>query len=1493
MYYHVVPQNYASFSGTFKVKVDKAAVTVKPDDAESMYGAPQASLTPTTVAGWAEGSQADSHVTSGRIYEGSSVALVLGAANAGEVISATTAAGTYEEAISGTGAQTGEYDDYEVTVQPATYVVKKAPLKVTANDDSIVYGDAAPTNGTVSYWGFANGDTAESLNFVPTLSYVTGTAPDLVTYAPGSDAGTYDIVPGGLTEEGNYEYQYMSGTLTVEPRPLAFAWLNESDGSDLSYTYDGAEHSVHAIVDPASDVFAEDEVEVTAHAGNKATNAGEYVASVTGVGAKRGDADKSANYTLEGATNVSATWRIGKAGNSWTAGPDIGDWTYGGTAATPVATPKYGQAADVKFEYKAKDAEDDAYSETVPSNAGAYTMRATLAEDQAGNWFGLTGTSDFTIKTADLTAKVGSTSIVYGDTCPSFTVADNVTFEGFVGQDNEGVVDSSGAAFNYNGYASGSDVGTYAIGLSGLSASNYLITYVPGTLTVSPRVAELAWTGGPTFSYDASPHGVSATVQNLVSGDQVIVEEYQDNEKTEAGSYTAKAMKLAGNKAGNYTLEGSATYDWSITNTQNEWQVGPRVANWKYGDSPKSPEATAKNGTPSFQWRKKGDTGAWTDWASDDDAPTQAATYELRAVVEATASYLGLDTTVEFTVEQRAVTVSATNRTAQFGSTAIGAEGDLSHSVFGELAQGDSFVATLTTTASPIQPVGDYPISIDSVTVSHEGADVTNNYSIQKVSGTYTITNAQVDVSATGYVGTYDGQAHGATVTVREPQGSKVWYATEAITQDNFQTVEKFDSPTAAAVSAKNVTEQPLTVYWCVSHENYDLAGGSVQVQITPAALTVKAKNSEITYGEEPTAADPAVEYVGFVGGETADGLGFSPTISFGPAGNPYRQYDDAGSYDMTASGLQTTNYAVTYEPGTLTVNRRVLSFEWANEKGGSELVYTYDKQAHAVYATAKDPVNGDDVRPGLYEANTATAADTYNAKVKTLEGTKAKNYVPSEESAPWTIELAENQWKVDPAIESWNYGARANVPSATPVYGADTMTFRYKPKGANNNEYRDWGESGPAEAGKYTLCVTVPGTNDYNGLTGTVDFEVRKAALKLAVTQADWTYDGKTHVAPAVSGNVGGGAVTYEYRQAGGAWSASAPVRAGSWEVRATVAETANHQGGTATTAFTVAKADPRVGTVTADAMGCDTDPAHARLHGSAGMAAGTLRITDKALRFGTNSYRWEFAPADPANYRASSGTVRVTLSGHAWGAPTYSWSADLSACTATRTCRNDASHRETETVRATSSVTKAATPLSDGTRTFTATFANKAFATQTRSQTIKAYGSPSVAYTVHIQNDGWRRGTIRDGGVCGTTGRSIRMEAMALSLETTPYGGGIEYRIHVKDKGWLPYVRDGKVSGTVGESRRAEAVRIKLWGDMANHYDVWYRIHVQDLGWMAWATNGAMAGTEEESRRAEAVQVVLVPKGQGAPPRSYQGATQTWNQASRSYGPRVKNPT
>ena len=93
---------------------------------------------------------------------------------------------------------------------------------------------------------------------------------------------------------------------------------------------------------------------------------------------------------------------------------------------------------------------------------------------------------------------------------------------------------------------------------------------------------------------------------------------------------------------------------------------------------------------------------------------------------------------------------------------------------------------------------------------------------------------------------------------------------------------------------------------------------------------------------------------------------------------------------------------------------------------------------------------------------------------------------------------------------------------------------------------------------------------------------------------------------------------------------------------------------------------------------------------------------------------------------------TRQVPASGHDWGEPTYVWAADHSTVTATRVCRRDATHVETETVAASYTELKAAACTEPGEGKYvSAAFENPAFAVQTDPVVVAAPGHDFSAKT------------------------------------------------------------------------------------------------------------------------------------------------------------------
>jgi hypothetical protein len=99
--------------------------------------------------------------------------------------------------------------NYVVLATNGTLTVAAAPLTITADNQSRMYGGTNPV-WTVSYSGFVNGEDA---------SVLTGTLIGGSSAQVDNPVGNYPITVSGLGAS-NYSLQYLPGTLTITPAPL-------------------------------------------------------------------------------------------------------------------------------------------------------------------------------------------------------------------------------------------------------------------------------------------------------------------------------------------------------------------------------------------------------------------------------------------------------------------------------------------------------------------------------------------------------------------------------------------------------------------------------------------------------------------------------------------------------------------------------------------------------------------------------------------------------------------------------------------------------------------------------------------------------------------------------------------------------------------------------------------------------------------------------------------------------------------------------------------------------------------------------------------------------------------------------------------------------------------------------------------------------------------------------------------------------------------------
>ena len=101
------------------------------------------------------------------------------------------------------------------------------------------------------------------------------------------------------------------------------------------------------------------------------------------------------------------------------------------------------------------------------------------------------------------------------------------------------------------------------------------------------------------------------------------------------------------------------------------------------------------------------------------------------------------------------------------------------------------------------------------------------------------------------------------------------------------------------------------------------------------------------------------------------------------------------------------------------------------------------------------------------------------------------------------------------------------------------------------------------------------------------------------------------------------------------------------------------------------------------------------------------------------------------------------IPLLNHQWEAPIYKWSEDNGSVTAIRVCSNDNSHKQTETVVASSEITKEPSCTTTGEQQFTSeSFKNKAFAAQTKTEVMPKTEHP------------WDEGAVTKESTCSSEG-------------------------------------------------------------------------------------------------------------------------------------------
>ena len=458
-----------------------------------------------------------------------------GAASFTSPATATSNVGSYAVNGSGLSANNGNYTFQQAAGNATALTISPAALTYTASSASRSYGASNPSfTGTVT--GFVNSETLASAT--------TGSASFTTPASATSNFGSYAVNGSGLSAiNGNYTFQQAAGNataLTIDPAALTYT------ASSASRSYGAPSPSFSGTVTGFvnGDTLASTTTGTASYSSSAtaASNVGSYAINGSGLTANGG------NYTFQQAAGNASALTIDPAVLTFTA--NAGSRSYG--ASNPSFT---GTVTGFVNSETLASATTGAPSFTSPatatSNVGSYAVNGSGVSANNGNYTfqqALGNATALTINPAALTYAASSANRSYGASNPSFSG----TVTGFVNGETLASATTGAASFT-SAANSTSNVGSYAINDSGLSANNgnYTFQQAAGNataLTIDP--AALTYTANAAGrSYGASNPSFTGTVSGFVNGDTLA--------SITTGSASFNSSANVTSKVGAYAINGS------------------------------------------------------------------------------------------------------------------------------------------------------------------------------------------------------------------------------------------------------------------------------------------------------------------------------------------------------------------------------------------------------------------------------------------------------------------------------------------------------------------------------------------------------------------------------------------------------------------------------------------------------------------------------------------------------------------------------------------------------------------------------------------------------------------------------------------------------------------------------------------------------------------------------------------------------------------------
>ena len=522
------------------------------------------------------------------------------------------------------------------------------------------------------------------------------------------------------------------------------------------------------------------------------------------------------------------------------------------------------------------------------------------------------------------------------------------------------------------------------------------------------------------------------------------------------------------------------------------------IDGWTYG-SPNTPTIVGNNGNGAVTYQYKVQGADDNTYATYTPGTTvlNVGNYTLKASVAANNGWNAWESTMDFTVSAATLTISGTpTATAEYG-TQVKDIPISATALLGQTAVAGTWAFPSDNTTVPSVS------STTAYTATFTPTTGAGNYNSLTTTITPTITPKPLTITGiTASNKTYDGNTTATLDYSNATLAGKVGGDDLSVSATG-----QFASKDVGIY--KTVTITPIL--GGTSAGNYEVAScNSPKADIAPKPLTVTAKDKTITYGDAP--ANDGVTYSGFITGEdeNTDGV-LGGTLAYTYS---YAQYGDVGNaYTITPKGLTSTNYSITFTPGTLTVEPKEVGLEWS-----TTTTFEYDGDEHAPTATATGLVNSDEVGVTVTGAQTNASEESYVANAIALTGDKSGNYkLPTDVSQTFIIN--QKSLTITAKDKTITYGdapANDGVTYSGFITGEDentagvlsgTLAYTYT--------YAQYGDVGNA----YTITPSGLTSSNYaiTVTPGTLTVEPKEVGLEWSTTTT-FEYDGDEHAPTATA---------------------------------------------------------------------------------------------------------------------------------------------------------------------------------------------------------------------------------------------------------------------------------------------------------------------------------------------------------------------------------------